>query len=195
MAFNVNELKSRLAKDGGGARPALYKIDINSQDSDLRFSDSANILVKAAAIPAANIAPLTVNYGGRAYKVNGFRTFDIWTTTVINDENFEVRNKIQMWMRKLAGKMDGSRSTNFGQTPDSASSYLQGDASVQQVSTDGATMHTWKFHNLWPTELAEVPLDWSSDMLEEFTVTWAYDWWSHGKTTSTTDVITAAAAV
>ena len=94
MAFTVTDFKTNLVAGGGGARPSLFKIDINSDHTGLSFSDSANILVKAASLPANNIAPLPVNYGGRAYKLNGFRTFDPWTTTVINDENMEVRQKI-----------------------------------------------------------------------------------------------------
>ena len=31
-----------------------------------------------------------------------------------------------------------------------------------------------------PTELSEIALDWSSDAVEEYTVTWAYDYWTHG---------------
>ena len=138
------------------------------------FSDEANILVKAAALPASTIAPLPVNYGGRAYKLNGFRTFDPWTTTVINDENMEVRQKIMEWMRLISGEFDGTRNEAHART------FMDGDATVSQVSVTGATLHTYKFYNLWPTELAEVPLDWASDALQEYTVTWAYDYWGHG---------------
>ena len=30
------------------------------------------------------------------------------------------------------------------------------------------------------TELGEIALDWSSDAVEEYTCTWAYDYWTHG---------------
>jgi hypothetical protein len=35
-------------------------------------------------------------------------------------------------------------------------------------------------HNLWPTELGEIGLDWSSDAIEEYTVAFSYDYWSQG---------------
>ena len=174
MAFTVTDFKTNLVKGGGGARPSLFKIDINTDNAALSFSDEANILVKAAALPASTIAPLPVNYGGRAYKLNGFRTFDPWTTTVINDENMEVRQKIMEWMRLISGEFDGTRNEAHART------FMDGDATVSQVSVTGATLHTYKFYNLWPTELAEVPLDWASDALQEYTVTWAYDYWGHG---------------
>ena len=178
MAFKVTEFKSNLVSGGGGARPSLFKIDINSTTGSLSFSPGANILVKAAALPSDNIAPLPVNYGGRAYKLNGFRTFDPWTTTVINDENMEIRQKIMEWMRTMSGEFDGKRDAAHAKT------FMDGDATVTQVSVTGVDLHTYKFYNLWPTELAEVPLDWASDAIQEYTVTWAYDYWGHGASTS-----------
>ena len=176
MAFKVTDFKTNLVAGGGGARPSLFKIDVNGEGdaSGFSFSDNSNILVKAAAIPANNIAALPVNYGGRAYKLNGFRTFDNWTTTVINDDNMEVRQKIMQWMRTMSGGFDGTRSTALSKT------FAAGNATVTQISVDGSDLHTYKFYGLWPTELAEVPLDWASDALQEFTVTWAYDYWGHG---------------
>ena len=39
---------------------------------------------------------------------------------------------------------------------------------------------------MWPTELGEISLDWSSDAVEEYTCTWAYDYWTHGLNVSDT---------
>ena len=180
MAFKVTDFKSNLVDGGGGARPSLYRIDIDGEGaaSGFSFSSESNILVKAAALPANNIAALPVNYGGRAYKLNGFRTFDNWTTTVINDDNMEVRQKIMQWMRVMSGGFDGTRSPALSKT------FAAGNATVTQISVDGTDLHTYKFYGLWPTELAEVPLDWASDAIQEFTVTWAYDYWGHGAGTS-----------
>ena len=114
MAFAVTEFKTNLASGGGGARPSLYSVDINGPTAtiDTAFSANSNILVKAATIPASTFAPLTVNYMGRAYKTPGFRTYDTWTVTVLNDENMESRQNIIQWMRFIAGNLDGSRSAS-----------------------------------------------------------------------------------
>ena len=188
MAFKVTDFKTNLVAGGGGARPSLFKIDINSDDTSISLSDSGNILVKAAALPSDTIAPLPVNYGGRAYKLNGFRTFDPWTTTVINDESMEIRQKVMEWMRLMSGNLDGFRD------PAHARTFMAGDATVTQVSVDGTDLHTYKFYNLWPTELAEVPLDWASDAIQEYTVTWAYDYWGHGASFSAPTSIVDASA-
>ena len=190
MAFKVTDFKTTLVAGGGGARPSLFKIDVNGEGdaSGFSFSDNSNILVKAAALPSNNIAALPVNYGGRAYKLNGFRTFDNWTTTVINDDNMEVRQKIMQWMRVMSGGFDGTRSTALSKT------FAAGTATVTQISVTGADLHTYKFYDLWPTELAEVPLDWASDAIQEFTVTWAYDYWGHGTSTSAPTSIVSGAS-
>ena len=178
MAFSVSTLKTQLAVGHGPARPSLYKIDINSPTAiGQSFSGSSNLLVKAAAIPASTIAPLTTNYMGRAYKTPGFRTFDVWNVTVINDENMNARQNIMEWMVQISGQLKGNRAATIGGR---FGTTAEGDATVTQLGTDGSDQGSWKFHNLWPTELGEIALDWSSDVIEEYTVTFAYDYWSQG---------------
>ena len=181
-----------LVSAGGGARPSLFKIKLESSLAGVSGIDGSDaFLVKAAAMPASNIAPLAVNYAGRAYKWNGFRTFDNWTVTVVNDETFGQRNKIMEWMRRISGKMDGNRNGKYGDHLSAGGIFKEGTATITQFGTDGLPKQKYKIHNMWPTELAGIPLDWSSDAVEEYTVTWAYDWWTHGVKTSSTDVIDA----
>ncbi len=85
MAFGVTEFKSNLFGQHavGGARPALFKISISDSSGSYSLSSTENILVKAGAIPAANITPLPINYAGRAYKMSGFRTYDMQMECVL----------------------------------------------------------------------------------------------------------------
>ena len=194
MAFTVSSFKSALSRAGGGARPALFKVTIDhSAYPGESLSSNETILVKAASIPPANIAPLAVNYHGRAYKWTGMRTFDNWTTTILNDESFSIRNKISEWMRDISGKMNGERSNSFGDPTSTGGTYLDGNATVTQLTTDGDDAQTYKFYNLWPTELSEIAVDWSSDMIQEYTVTWCYDYWSSGTGSNSTNLVSASA--
>ena len=188
MAFAVTDFKTQLATGGGAARPSLYSVDINGPAASWSFSGSSNILVKAAAIPASTLAPLTVNYMGRAYKTPGFRTFDTWTVTVLNDEDMAARSQIIDWMRYVAGELGGDRSSTMGGKAEVLANY-EGVATVTQLGKDGDAVQQWKMYQMWPTELGEIALDWSSDAIEEYTVAFAYDYWSHG-TTSTVGSIT-----
>ena len=194
MAFTVSSFKSALSRAGGGARPALFKVTIDhSAYPGESLSSNETILVKAASIPPANIAPLAVNYHGRAYKWTGMRTFDNWTTTILNDESFSIRNKISEWMRDISGKMNGERSSSFGDPTSTGGTYLDGNATVTQLTTAGDDAQTYKFYNLWPTELSEIAVDWSSDMIQEYTVTWCYDYWSSGTGSNSTNLVSASA--
>jgi len=191
MSFSATTFKGNLAKAGGGARPSLYKVKISSSATGIpTLSGTEGILVKAAALPASTIAPLAVNYAGRAYKWQGFRTYDLWNVTVINDESFSIRNKMMEWMRKISGTMDGSRSTTYGDASTSTG-WLDGEATVTQMGVDGGDKQTYKMYNLWPTELGEIAVDWSSDAMQEYTIGFAYDYWSQG-TGTTTQSSTAA---
>ena len=191
MAFSVTSFKTNLASGGGGARPSLYTIDINGP-STYSFSGNSNILVKAAAIPASTIAPLTTNYMGRAIKMPGFRTFDTWTVTVLNDEDMSARETIMKWMRAIAGTLQGNRDGTSG-GPANSLTKSEGDATVTQMGVKGTATQTWKVHQMWPTELGEIGLDWSSDAIEEYTVAFAFDYWSHGTKTKSNDKVSKKA--
>ena len=178
MSFSATTFKGNLAKAGGGARPSLYKVKISSSATGIpTVTGTEGILVKAAALPASTIAPLAVNYAGRAYKWQGFRTYDLWNVTVINDESFSIRNKMMEWMRKISGTMDGSRSTTYGDAS-SSTGWLDGEATVTQMGVDGGDKQTYKMYNLWRTELGEIAVDWSSDAMQEYTIGFAYDHWT-----------------
>ena len=182
MAFTPSTFKSNLSTAGGGARPSLYQVVINygtAQSSMFSFDAEQVLLVKAAAFPASNIAPLAVNYAGRAYKWNGFRTYDNWTVTVINDEDFAIRNQMSEWMRYLSGQFDGLRDSIYGDPSKGDGTWYDGSGSVQQVSTGGSTVGPkYSFSNLWPTELGEIAVDWSSDAMQEYTIGFCYDHWT-----------------
>ena len=191
MAFSIDKFRST-GLVSGGYRPSLFSIQwadatpltIGEDDQpnpDKGFSSDDSLLVKAGSIPSSNIAALPISYGGRAYKLQGFRTFDTWTTTIIADENFKIRKNILGWMTKISGGMDGTRtSSNWA---------WGGTATVKQFTKTGATLGTYKFFNLWPTELAEIPLAWDSDAIEEYTITWCYDYWTHGTAAKTGDIV------
>ena len=193
MGFSVTSFKTNLAAGGGGARPSLYSIDINGPTTGLSFSGSSNILVKAAAIPASTIAPLVTNYMGRAIKSHGFRTFDVWNVTVINDEDMAARGQIIKWMQALGGALRGSRNNTFFGGAAEVLTNHEGDATITQMGVDGLPKQSWKVFQMWPTELGEIALDWSSDAIEEYTVAFAYDYWSHGVKEKTNDKVSKKA--
>ena len=92
ISFNsrsITNFRDRLV--GGGARPNFFEVNITLPESVSKFADvdtDMRFMIKAAEIPAANIGNIPIPFRGRVLPVAGDRTFDPWTVTVINDENF-----------------------------------------------------------------------------------------------------------
>ena len=52
------------------------------------------------------------------------------------------------------------------------------DATVIHYSKVGAPLRTYKFTGMFPTDITPIDLDWgSNDTIEEYSVTFAYQWW------------------
>ena len=63
---------------------------------------------------------------------------------------------------------------------------LLGIMSITQYSKDSVVIGEgeWEFVNIFPTSLGEIALDWgSNDAIEEYTIEFAYDYWTHGTNT------------
>lgn len=170
MAFNVNELRSQLTF--GGARNSLFQVTLTNPSNtagDLKVP----FLVKAAQIPAATLGVIEVPYFGRKIRYAGDRTFADWTVTVINDEDFLIRNAMENWSNQI-NSLQGNLRT-FGS--DSPSLY-KATAEVTQFARTGVPLRTYKFNGIFPSEVSNIDVNWeTTDSIEEFTVTFQYDWW------------------
>jgi len=71
-----------------------------------------SVLCKAAQLPASTVASIDVPFRGRIFKVAGDRTFETWTVTVINDNDFVIRSAMEKWMQLIGQYGDGSGATN-----------------------------------------------------------------------------------
>ena len=56
-------------------------------------------------MPASNTPSIPVPFRGRILKVAGDRTFDDWTVTIINDEDFRLRTAFEKWSNGIS-KLD-----------------------------------------------------------------------------------------
>ena len=154
----------------------MYKRQVNDIDPKTRF------LVKASALPASNIAAISVPFRGRQLKIAGDRTFDEWQITVINDTDFAIRGSFERWMNVMAKVSDMSGKTNPEDYTKDAFVYQLGrsgiDASSQQSDQDMPVLRTYKFYSIFPTNVSAIDLSYdSTDAIEEFTVTLQVQWW------------------
>ena len=173
---------------GGGARPNLFECELFFPDDAIpvdsssdEIADKSRFLVKAAQLPASNIAPILVPFRGRNLKIAGDRTFDPWTITIINDVDFKIRTAFERWMNLINKHED-----NSGLTDPTA---YQKDLFVRQLGRSNVSGPTpdsqaqlpvlkmYKFHGTFPTNISYIPLSYdSSDTIEEFSVELQVQW-------------------
>ena len=184
MAFTIDKFRSG-ALAAGGARANLFEVVISDIDANLMSAAGVKeftFACKAAAIPPMAVGVVEVPYFGRVVKVPGNKTFDNWSVTIINDEGFAIRSGFEKWVASMG--------THIGNVQSAASSALTsalfGQAEVRHYAKSGpsgdspVSIATYKFQNIFPVTMSEITLGWdANDAIEEFTVEFAYDYWTH----------------
>ena len=174
----ISDFKSRLS--GGGARPNLFEVELafpNAVGIENDVLQKSRFLVKAAALPASTIAPIDVPFRGRILKIAGDRTFETWTITVLNDTDFSIRSAFEKWMNVINKMSDATGLVD----PEA----YQKDATVKQLDRDGSVLRSYKFWDIFPTNISTIDLSYeTTDTLEEFTVELQVQWWEAYKGTS-----------
>lgn len=173
MAFNVSQFRSQMQFDG--ARPNLFDVTMVFPGFALpgNAATKMRFMCKGAQLPGSTIGTVPVQYFGREVKFAGNRTFAEWSVTIINDEDFTIRNAFERWMNGINSHRFNTRNTNL----DNPNSYTT-DAQVNHYGKTGNTIKKYKFIGMFPTDLAPIDLDWgNNDTMEEFTVTMSYQWW------------------
>ena len=190
--YTLSEFKSKLS--GGGARPNLFQVNLEQMKNavaDVTFPADTDMLIKAASLPASNVAPVEVPFRGRIFKVAGDRTFDTWTITIINDTDFSIREGFETWMQKIAQHADASGETQ----PGTYMATLQVDQLSRNASALGASppeggglnvIKSYIFYDVFPTNISAIDLSYDTgDTIEEFTVELQVQYWEAIKASTT----------
>ena len=173
----ITDFKSKLT--GGGARANLFEVVLTFPDAaapDQVVLDKSRFLVKGANLPASNVQQIEVPFRGRILKVAGDRTFDSWTVTVLNDTAFAIRSAFEKWMNVINRMSDNTGLTNPAE--------YQSDAFVYQLDRDGTALRSYRFYDIFPTQVGPIELSYDSQGIQEFTVELQVLWWEAIKGTS-----------
>jgi hypothetical protein len=198
----ITGFKSKLA--GGGARSNLFEISIPAFPSIVGTwdNDTFTCMCKGGPIPAANISSVPIAFRGRTLNVPGDRTYDPWTVTILNDENFKIRTAFERWSNAINRLDTGTGVTN-------PESYMAATALVQQLGRGADTgiesttisnatnntvinpIRTYVIHNIWPSNVSAIDLNYdSSDQIQSFTVEFQMTHWTAGNANGISDIVT-----
>jgi hypothetical protein len=186
MSQRIDDFKSALV--GGGARANYFRVIpqfpggvTNTDDTGLGLEQLGSFMIQTAGLPASTISEIAIPYKGRELYVAGDRTFDVWSITVMNDNNFALRNAFESWMNNINSHV-GNESQN-GIDAGDINTYIQ-DWTVEQLNKAGDVVKSYTFRGCFPTGVDEIALDFgSTDTIETFGATIRYQYW----TSNTTD--------
>jgi len=197
MPFRVQDFRAQMVYDG--ARPNLFQctltfptlaLDVagtNGFASGQGAGEKFTFMCRSSQLPGSTVNSVPVYYFGREVKFAGNRTFPEWTVTIINDEDFVVRNAFEKWMSGINSHAGNLRDPAFTQ----GDGGYQQDGRVFQFAKTGEVIKSYTCIGMFPIDVSPIELDWgANDTLEEYAVTFAYQWWE----SSTTDAITNQAA-
>lgn len=186
MAFNVDQFRTVMQYDG--ARPNLFEVVLrfpNYVELGGIANQQSRFYCKSAQLPGSTIGTVVVPYFGREVKVAGNRTFADWSVTIINDEDFVIRNAFERWHRGINENVLNLRSPQALSTSPAAPglSYAVDAEVYQYAKIGGAPIKKYKFTGLWVNDISQIDLDWgSNDAIEEYSVTLSYQYWTTADT-------------
>lgn len=195
MPFNVQNFRASMVADG--ARASLFDVQLtfplavgtggSAPGSFGTAQQQVTFRARSTALPGDSISSIPVNYFGREIKLAGNRSFTDWSITVIQDEDFDLRNAFERWMSGINSHVGNLRTPALL----SGDGGYQQDGYVTQYGKTGDIIKVYKLVGCFPTDVSAIDLDWGSDSIEEFQVTFAYQWWESLNTTDSSTSISS----
>ena len=173
---NISDFVSKLK--GGGARANQFKVTMPFPGFAAvgGETESMAFLCSATTLPASTLTEIAVPFRGRNIYMAGDREFDVWSTTIINDTDFLIRNAIERWSNGINNMSDNEGLVNPVD--------YQVDAFVDHLDRNGNTIKSYTFRGMFPTALGTIDLNYDpATALETFECTWRYQYWESNTTT------------
>ena len=173
---NINDFKATLK--GGGASANQFQVTMPfpgfaSVGGETRVM---SYLCQATNLPGMTLGEVDVKFRGRSLYIAGDRTFEAWTTTIMNDTDFLIRNALERWMNGINSLSDNSGLEN--------PSDYQVDAFVDQLDRAGQVIKSYTFRGLWPLTIGNIDVAYeTNDAIETFEATYRYQFFETNTTT------------
>ena len=173
---NINDFKATLK--GGGARANQFQVTLPFPGFAAVGGESRTMsyLCQATHLPGMTIGEVELPFRGRKLYIAGERSFEVWTTTIMNDTDFMLRNAFERWMNAINSMSDNSGLEN-------PADYMV-DAFVDQLDRAGQVIKSYTFRGLWPLTIANIDVAYETDnAIETFDVTYRYQFFETNTTT------------
>lgn len=170
MPFNINDVQANFKFEG--ARPTLF--DVHITNPVLGEADQVStFLISATTLPESTLGNIPVPYFGRVINFGGDRTYAPWQVTVMNDEDFKIRNAMETWSNAINKRVVNKRDIAFADNHSYKSTAL-----VTQYNKVGDIVRVYRFNGIYPAEISDINLDWSdTNTFERFQIRFIYDYW------------------
>lgn len=167
----ISNFKAQMT--GGGARPNQFRVELTFPGFVGAIGsvagNAAQFLCKSAQLPASSIDDITAFYRGRPVHFAGERTFQPWTVSVFNDNNFLIRNVMERWSDRILNY----NATNGTLAP----TTYQVDMSVYQLDRNDRIVKSYRFYDAYPTNVGQIALDFeANNQIELFDVEFTYNY-------------------
>ena len=163
----IDEFKANLV--GGGARANQFRITFNTPGAIATGLDvrRTSFLTRTGQLPGATIGEVAVTFRGRSLFLAGDREFEQWTTTVLNDTDFMIRNAMERWQNAMNDTVTNTGLINVAD--------YQADLIVEQLDRDDTVLKSYILRGCFPQVVAPIELSYeTANAIEEFGVTWRY---------------------
>ena len=173
---NINDFKSALK--GGGARANQFQVTLPFPGFAAIGGETRvmSFLCTTTNLPGMTLAEIPVPFRGRNLYIAGDRTIDTWTTTILNDTDFLIRNAFERWMNEINAMSDNSGLEN-------PSDYMV-DAFVDHLDRAGQVIKSYTFRGMWPLTVAPIELTAAeAGEVESFEITYRYQFFETNTTT------------
>lgn len=168
--MNLNEFRSAMRY--GGARASRFRVRI-ANPVDPAIDLDLPLYCKSASLPGITQNQLELFYGGMSIKVEGQKTYDNWSATFYNDQDFKIKNAFDTWMNIIRGP-----ETNVNKFASTDISNYKSVVQIEQLSTKDEVLRTIELSGAFPVSVSSIELAWENEAIQEFTVDFAYDYWT-----------------
>ena len=172
--FSIDKFTSALTK--GGALASLFQCELTAAKGTGSDIGSFKFLCKGVGFPASAIEAASITFMGRALNIPSNRAAGQVTTSVYNDEDMEVRNHLENWMEKINSHASNKRSSDMMKITLNGS-YTGALKITLFAKDDSGPTKTYEFVDVWPSSTGEIALQWATNEIQTYDVTWEFNYW------------------